>query len=170
MNKTLTVLLTLITLISFAFPHPVEAAGTSVAPTQEVTNQIRLSTDVNLVSVSTSTLTSSKIGPALKKPLTETEKIQQAAEMLANAKFGKGHYSSVATIIARESGWNYKATNASSYAYGLGQALPASKMAPYGADYRTNPETQLKWMMDYIAERYGTPEKAVAFWNAHNYY
>ncbi|WP_030800754.1 transglycosylase SLT domain-containing protein, partial [Streptomyces sp. NRRL F-3273] len=48
-------------------------------------------------------------------------------------------------IVERESGWNYKATNPSSGAYGIMQALPGSKMASAGADWQTNPATQIKW-------------------------
>jgi len=57
----------------------------------------------------------------------------------------------------RESGWNYKADNPSSSAYGIPQALPGSKMASEGSDWRTNPATQIKWGLNYIAGRYGTP-------------
>jgi hypothetical protein len=57
----------------------------------------------------------------------------------------------------RESGWNYKADNPTSSAYGIPQALPGSRMASEGSDWRTNPATQIKWGLNYIAGRYGTP-------------
>jgi len=60
----------------------------------------------------------------------------------------------------RESGWNHRAENPSSGAYGIPQSLPATKMAVVGPDWRTNPETQIRWGLAYIAARYGTPEKA----------
>ena len=63
-----------------------------------------------------------------------------------------------------ESGWNHLAENKSSGAYGIPQSLPASKMAVYGSDYRTNPVPQIRWGMDYIARRYGTPCAAWAWW------
>ncbi|VDG24238.1 tape measure protein [Lactiplantibacillus mudanjiangensis] len=53
-------------------------------------------------------------------------------------------------IITKESGWNPKATNSGSGAYGLPQSLPASKMARSGSDWKTNPITQLKWMKWYV--------------------
>jgi Transglycosylase SLT domain len=65
-----------------------------------------------------------------------------------------------------ESGWNEKAKNKSSGSYGIPQALPASKMAAYGADYLTNPATQIKWGLDYIKNRYTTPCNAWNTWNA----
>jgi hypothetical protein len=57
----------------------------------------------------------------------------------------------------RESSWNVGATNPSSGAYGIPQALPAIKMASAGPDWRTNPATQIRWGLDYIAARYGNP-------------
>ncbi|MBZ9593614.1 MULTISPECIES: transglycosylase SLT domain-containing protein [Streptomyces] len=73
-------------------------------------------------------------------------------------------------IVSRESGWNHTATNASSGAYGLVQALPASKMASAGADWKTNPATQIKWGLDYMNERYGSPVGAWNFWQANHWY
>ncbi|MFF9121789.1 transglycosylase SLT domain-containing protein [Streptomyces sp. NPDC014889] len=73
-------------------------------------------------------------------------------------------------IVERESGWNPRATNASSGAYGLVQALPASKMASAGADWRTNPRTQIKWGLKYMKSRYGSPAGAWRFWKAHGWY
>ena len=57
----------------------------------------------------------------------------------------------------KESGWNYKATNPSSGAYGIPQSLPGSKMASEGSDWKTNPATQIKWGLGYIEGRYDTP-------------
>ncbi|MFC9331339.1 transglycosylase SLT domain-containing protein [Kitasatospora sp. NPDC057015] len=73
-------------------------------------------------------------------------------------------------IVKRESGWNYTATNASSGAYGLVQALPGSKMASAGADWRTNPATQIKWGLGYMNSRYGSPCGAWSFWQSHHWY
>src|SRR5262249_18755040 len=60
-------------------------------------------------------------------------------------------------IWNRESGWNYQAENPYSGAYGIPQALPGSKMASAGADWQTNPATQIKWGLGYIQSIYGTP-------------
>ncbi|GLW58393.1 transglycosylase SLT domain-containing protein [Kitasatospora phosalacinea] len=73
-------------------------------------------------------------------------------------------------IVKRESGWDYTATNASSGAYGLVQALPGSKMATAGADWRTNPATQIKWGLNYMNSRYGSPCGAWSFWQSHHWY
>ncbi|MER7026828.1 transglycosylase SLT domain-containing protein [Streptomyces ramulosus] len=73
-------------------------------------------------------------------------------------------------IVNHESTWNYQATNASSGAYGLVQALPGSKMASAGADWQTNPATQIKWGLNYMNSRYGSPCGAWSFWQANSWY
>ncbi|MEV8589992.1 transglycosylase SLT domain-containing protein [Streptomyces sp. NPDC051180] len=73
-------------------------------------------------------------------------------------------------IVDHESSWNYRATNASSGAYGLVQALPGSKMSSAGADWQTNPATQIKWGLSYMDGRYGSPCGAWSFWQANRWY
>ncbi|WP_405612932.1 lytic transglycosylase domain-containing protein [Streptomyces sp. NBC_01511] len=73
-------------------------------------------------------------------------------------------------IVDHESTWNYKAQNPSSGAYGLVQALPGTKMASAGADWQTNPATQIKWGLNYMNDRYGSPCGAWSFWQANNWY
>ncbi|MFJ9027822.1 transglycosylase SLT domain-containing protein [Streptomyces sp. NPDC102274] len=73
-------------------------------------------------------------------------------------------------IVNHESTWNYRAQNASSGAYGLVQALPGSKMASAGADWQTNPATQIKWGLNYMNDRYDSPCGAWSFWQANNWY
>ena len=69
-----------------------------------------------------------------------------------------------------ESGWNPAAHNPSSGAHGIPQSLPGDKMADYGADWYTNPETQLEWGLHYIQDRYGSPCGAWGFWTCNNWY
>jgi hypothetical protein len=71
--------------------------------------------------------------------------------------WGDGEFACLNSLWAKESGWNYRATNPSSGAYGIPQALPGSKMGAYGSDWRTNPATQIKWGLNYIDGRYGSP-------------
>ncbi|WP_301129932.1 transglycosylase SLT domain-containing protein [Streptomyces cacaoi] len=73
-------------------------------------------------------------------------------------------------IVERESGWNVTAQNPSSGAYGLVQALPGTKMPSAGADWRTNPATQIKWGLGYMKETYGSPCGAWSFWQSHQAY
>ncbi|MFJ3220053.1 lytic transglycosylase domain-containing protein [Kitasatospora sp. NPDC086801] len=91
---------------------------------------------------------------------------QQIAAQLVPA----GQLQCFSNIVARESSWNHLAVNASSGAYGLVQALPGTKMASAGADWRTNPATQIKWGLDYMNSRYGSPCAAWSFWQNHHWY
>ena len=68
-------------------------------------------------------------------------------------------------IISQESGWQVTIMNKSSGAYGIPQALPGSKMASAGADWQTNPITQLKWMNSYVIGRYKSWQAAYEFKN-----
>jgi resuscitation-promoting factor RpfB len=81
----------------------------------------------------------------------------------------KTYFSCLDNIWTRESNWRYNAENASG-AYGIPQALPGSKMATAGADWQTNPATQIKWGLGYIQSKYGDPCSAWSFWQAHSYY
>jgi uncharacterized protein YabE (DUF348 family) len=87
---------------------------------------------------------------------------------MAAAGISSSDYGYVNFIVSHESNWNYLAHN-SSGAYGLCQALPGSKMATAGADWSTNPVTQLRWCNGY-ASRYGGWGGAYNFWLAHHYW
>nr|WP_078849696.1 transglycosylase SLT domain-containing protein [Streptomyces sp. NRRL F-5126] len=92
------------------------------------------------------------------------------AQAIARQIVPSGQFQCFSNIVTHESGWNYTATNPSSGAYGLVQALPGSKMASAGADWRTNPATQVKWGLNYMNSRYGSPCDAWSFWQVHHAY
>jgi len=91
-------------------------------------------------------------------------------QRMVTAAFGAGQWPAFDQLIQRESAWNHLARNPTSGAYGLGQSLPAGKMASAGPDWQTNPATQLRWTLDYIRGRYRTPSAALAWHNSHNWY
>ncbi|MGA5700569.1 transglycosylase SLT domain-containing protein [Peterkaempfera bronchialis] len=88
----------------------------------------------------------------------------------AQAMVPAGQWAAFDAIISHESGWNPQAVNASSGAYGLAQALPGSKMASVGSDWKTNAGTQIKWALSYMNDRYGSPNAAWSFWQTHHWY
>ncbi len=96
-----------------------------------------------------------------------TGDLQQLARSIIGSD---SQFACFSNIITRESGWNIHATNPSSGAYGLAQALPGSKMASAGSDWRNNPETQIKWAIGYMNERYGGICAAWSYWQAHGNY
>jgi hypothetical protein len=77
--------------------------------------------------------------------------------MLASFGWASSEFGCLNELWERESGWNPSATNPYSGAYGIPQALPASKMASAGADWATSPATQIRWGLGYIKATYGSP-------------
>jgi len=93
-----------------------------------------------------------------------------AAELVAARGWGSDQYDCLVSLWQKESSWNVYAANRSSGAYGIPQALPGSKMASVGADWQTNPATQITWGLNYIGGRYSTPCGAWAHSVANNWY
>ncbi|MBW8486677.1 lytic transglycosylase domain-containing protein [Actinomadura parmotrematis] len=81
-----------------------------------------------------------------------------------------GCWSSLETLWDHESGWNERAENPGSGAYGIPQALPGSKLASAGPDWRTSSPTQIAWGLGYIKARYHDPCGAWAWWSSHHWY
>jgi len=90
--------------------------------------------------------------------------------MIAARGWGSGQFSCLDRMWYHESRWRVTADNPSSSAYGIPQALPGSKMASAGPNWRTNPATQIRWGLSHIASRYGTPCGAWSFWRSHRWY
>lgn len=94
-----------------------------------------------------------------------------------------GEWNCLLQLWTRESGWRTDALNDNNHtgkmepgpsgnddAYGIPQSLPPSKMAAAGPDWITNPATQIKWGLDYIAGRYQTPCGAWNHSEQYNWY
>lgn len=80
------------------------------------------------------------------------------AQAIALGYVGAGaEFDCLVALWNKESRWNVFAENRSSGAYGIPQALPGTKMASAGADWQTNPDTQIRWGLGYIQGRYGSP-------------
>lgn len=95
---------------------------------------------------------------------------ETCANWAREAGVSEGDLYTALTIIYRESGCRVSAENAYSGAYGIPQALPGTKMASAGADWQTNPVTQIRWMISYVNGRYGGWTGAMNYWNAHGNY
>ncbi|MFG2726613.1 lytic transglycosylase domain-containing protein [Streptomyces canus] len=102
-------------------------------------------------------------------PVQSSYTIAQIQSMAASM-VPSGQFQCFSNIVDHESSWNYQAVNASSGAYGLFQALPGSKMSSVGSDWQTNPATQIKWGLNYMDSRYGSPCEAWSFWQANHWY
>jgi len=84
--------------------------------------------------------------------------------------WGTADYRALERLWYFESRWGHRAHNPSSGAYGIPQALPGSKMKSAGSDWATNPETQIRWGLEYIRQRYRTPSRAYGFFRSNNWY
>jgi uncharacterized protein YabE (DUF348 family) len=92
-------------------------------------------------------------------------------------------YQYVDYIVSHESGWcptkaqgqyggcpPYSGSVPSYGGYGLCQSTPGSKMSSSGADWATNPITQLRWCSGYALGRYGSWAAAYNHWlSYHNW-
>jgi hypothetical protein len=91
------------------------------------------------------------------KNLSDADPRDIARALLAEFGFSPDQFDCLDSLWTRESGWNVYADNPTSTAYGIPQALPGSKMISEGADWETNPVTQIRWGLGYIQDRYGSP-------------
>ncbi|WP_229663089.1 transglycosylase SLT domain-containing protein [Microbacterium album] len=89
-----------------------------------------------------------------------------ASDWMAAAGIPESDWGYVDYIVTRESGWNPNATNPSSGACGLVQALPCSKVPGNGYD----PVDNLTWGNGYAVGRYGSWAAAYAFWTANHWW
>ena len=95
--------------------------------------------------------------PPAKKQLVSPSDLSDAQAYASSQVGGGAEWECLYNLWAKESGWRWNAENTSSGAYGIPQSLPGSKMSSAGADWQTNPKTQINWGLGYIAGRYGTP-------------
>ncbi|HEY2279634.1 MAG TPA: lytic transglycosylase domain-containing protein [Streptosporangiaceae bacterium] len=80
-----------------------------------------------------------------------------AQSMLKSFGWSADQFSCLQPLWQHESSWSVSASNSSTGAYGIPQAVPGSKMASAGPDWKTNPSTQIKWGLGYIKDTYGSP-------------
>ena len=80
-----------------------------------------------------------------------------AAALLPSFGWDDSQFGCLVNLWNRESNWRVNAGNPTSGAYGIPQALPGPKMAAAGSDWATNYETQIRWGLGYIHDRYGSP-------------
>lgn len=95
---------------------------------------------------------------------------EECAQWILEAGVEEQYLEVALDLVYKESSCRVNATNKSSGAYGIPQALPGSKMAAFGDDWETNPVTQIKWMNHYVTNRYGGWREAQQFWYSHRWY
>lgn len=149
--------LTLVALLFFVLANEPPRKQAEAEVVQPVVNQ-------NAVVPSANTQTTTEQPKPKPKPMTNREIGQQ---MASDKGWTGDQWLCLEKLWSNESNWRHTVSNyQGSGAYGIPQALPASKMKSYGADYLTNPRTQIAWGLDYIKNRYETPCQALSFWNS----
>ena len=128
----------------------------------EVSSKILQEPVEKIIEVSTVQITSRSSSERTAVSGTVAEYQAYAKEKCKAYGWSDADFNCLVKLWNRESSWRVTACNRSSGAYGIPQALPASKMASAGADYRTNYKTQINWGLGYIKARYGTPSNAWA--------
>jgi len=124
----------------------------------KVESRKKLSDDVTRKPVTEVLVKGTKERPEPTAPASYSGSTRSIGRQLAAARGWTGsQWTCLESLWTKESGWNHLAKNPSSGAYGIPQSLPGSKMASVGSDWATNPATQIKWGLGYIADRYGTP-------------
>jgi uncharacterized protein YabE (DUF348 family) len=83
--------------------------------------------------------------------------VQIGQRLAAQRGWSGSQFQCLYQLWQKESKWSHTASNGSSGAYGIPQAYPGTKMSSVGADWRTNPETQINWGLNYISGSYGSP-------------
>ena len=109
-------------------------------------------------------------GQSRTEDVSDQDPREVAKALLSEFGYGQDQFSCLDSLYNSESGWRVNADNPSSSAYGIPQALPGSKMASAGADWATNPVTQIRWGLGYIQDRYGSPCSAWSFKQGNNWY
>jgi len=110
------------------------------------------------------------VGAKMPTPTNPTEAQALGHQMMLDYGFGEDQWSCLYNLWMRESGWKTTSGNVSSGAYGIPQALPASKMASVAPDYLTSAATQITWGLGYIKGRYSTPCGAWSSFQAKGWY
>ncbi|MFL6059676.1 MAG: lytic transglycosylase domain-containing protein [Marmoricola sp.] len=159
-------------------PDPVHlASGTSGLSAADLASRTRAVSRSNEDrTTQADALKVAELSPASGHAVTRTENLAQAdPKTLTRALMpiyglASSDFECIDEIWTQESGWNVHADNPSSSAYGIPQALPGSKMASSGADWRNSAETQIRWGLQYIEKRYGTACAAWSFKRSHGYY
>lgn len=99
--------------------------------------------------------------------ITHTSNRALGQQLAAHYGWGSGaQWNCLDALWTHESGWKIVWNYQGSGAFGIPQSLPARKMASAGADYMTNPATQIRWGLGYIRNTYGTPCDAWTAWQS----
>ncbi len=157
--------------------------GTQVVRQQGTTGRMLVTYEVNPVTGERRKIQEVPVVEAVPHIVARGKAVQIPSDkqaVMAAAGIAPSDYAYVDFIMSHESGWcptkvqgQYGScppyapeTIPTNRGYGLGQATPGSKMSSFGADWKTNPVTQLKWAVSYVNGRYKSWQAAYDHWQA----
>lgn len=112
----------------------------------------------------------SGVAKTKKEDLSDADPRTIAKALMPEYGLSSDEFDCLDRIWSQESGWNVHADNPNSSAYGIPQALPGSKMSSAGSDWSSSAETQIRWGLGYIKDRYGTACSAWSYKSGHGSY
>ncbi|WP_407345200.1 lytic transglycosylase domain-containing protein [Pengzhenrongella phosphoraccumulans] len=144
------------------------AAAAAQVAAEQAAAQVAAAQAAQVKAAAATVKTSAKSSPTpVARPAPAPASVRDFASSLVG---GGEQFACLDQLFQKESGWDAAATNRSSGAFGIPQALPGSKMASAGADWATNPNTQVIWGVGYVSGRYGSACAAWAAWQAKGWY
>lgn len=166
-------------------PQPTQSVGAD--PTVTPTDEATASPSTSAVAVTAGSKTAAAPARKLSKAAAHKESVNRASRA---GRRGTKAYNIVYTstyartamgwsqrevkcltkLWAGESNFRTMARNRHSGAYGIPQALPGRKMRFEGKDWKTNPDTQIRWGVKYVKVKYATPCKALKVKRARGWY
>lgn len=163
--KMATLFISLLMLGNTVFATPASALAPKVTGIMETPAEIK-----HLSKVKSAPVTKTHVPTRTGKVSPKTSKAYARYKAEYKYNWGSTQFKCLSSLWQAESGWNHRADNPHSGAYGIPQSLPGNKMAQAGSDWRTNPETQINWGLSYINSRYGTPCSAYKHFTRYNWY
>ena len=152
----------IVVLLSAAFT--VLTVQTAPALTNKaVHNDMRVKTTASAAPTLKSVLPKPEKAVTVATPAPQPVSDMTHAELMAAAGIQPEDYGAADYIITHESNWNPEATEPTTGAHGLPQALPYSKTGCGWSDELC----QLRWANSYAVARYGGWWQAQAYWSTH---
>jgi hypothetical protein len=148
----------------------IRLAGSELAPAKSTPKPAVKKPAATVTATESATPTTTPSTPAPTKSASSGPPQQIAQGLLSSYGWPASQFACLKPLWQHESGWNVSSSNAGSGAYGIPQAVPGSRMASAGPDWRTNATTQIKWGLQYIKSTYGSPCAAESHEQATGWY
>jgi hypothetical protein len=147
-----------------------DAKSTAKSTAKTTAKRTKSTTSASTTKAASATPTASTAATSSRTATSDSSPQQIAQSMLSGYGWDGGQWTYLYQLWEKESGWSVTATNLGSGAYGIAQANPASQMDSVGSDWQTDATTQIKWGLEYIKDRYGSPAAAWAHETADGWY